>query len=55
MTTATTGGAPQVPRQGRVERKTKETQIVLQVGLDGSGASKVATGIPFFDHILEAW
>ena len=55
MTAATTGGAPQVPRQGRVERKTKETQIVLQVGLDGSGASKVATGIPFFDHMLEAW
>jgi imidazoleglycerol-phosphate dehydratase len=55
MTAATTEGAPQVPRQGRVERKTKETQIVLQVGLDGSGASKVATGIPFFDHMLEAW
>ncbi len=32
MTAATAGGAPQVPRQGRVERKTKETQIVLQVG-----------------------
>ncbi len=46
---------PDVPRQGRVERKTKETQIVLQLGLDGSGASKVETGIPFFNHMLEAW
>jgi len=46
---------PEVPRQGRVERKTKETQIVLQLGLDGSGASKVETGIPFFNHMLEAW
>ena len=55
MTAATAGGAPQVPRQGRVERKTKETQIVLQVGLDGTGASKVETGIPFFNHMLEAW
>src|SRR5207247_9891092 len=33
----------------------KETQIVLQVGLDGTGASKVETGIPFFNHMLEAW
>jgi len=55
MTAATASGAPQVPRQGRVERKTKETQIVLQVGLDGTGAAKVETGIPFFDHMLEAW
>lgn len=55
MTAATAGGAPQVPRQARVERKTKETQIVLQVGLDGTGASKVETGIPFFSHMLEAW
>ena len=55
MTAAMASGAPQVPRQGRVERKTKETQIVLQVGLDGTGASKVETGIPFFSHMLEAW
>jgi imidazoleglycerol-phosphate dehydratase len=43
------------PRQARVERNTKETQIVLHLNVDGSGASKVATGIPFFDHMLEAW
>ena len=55
MTAATRSGEPPVPRQGRVERRTKETQIALQVGLDGVGASKVETGIPFFNHMLEAW
>jgi imidazoleglycerol-phosphate dehydratase len=42
-------------RQARVERKTKETEIVIQLGLDGTGASKVKTPIPFFSHMLEAW
>jgi imidazoleglycerol-phosphate dehydratase len=46
---------PAVPRQSRIERSTKETQIVLQLNLDGTGASKVETGIPFFNHMLEAW
>jgi imidazoleglycerol-phosphate dehydratase len=46
---------PDSPRQARVERTTKETQISLQLNLDGAGASKAATGIPFFDHMLEAW
>jgi imidazoleglycerol-phosphate dehydratase len=43
------------PRGARVERKTKETQILLQVNLDGTGVSKIETGIPFFNHMLEAW
>ena len=47
--------ASDVPRQARVERSTKETQIVLQLNLDGTGASKIETGIPFFNHMLEAW
>ncbi|HXH81294.1 MAG TPA: imidazoleglycerol-phosphate dehydratase HisB [Candidatus Tectomicrobia bacterium] len=42
-------------RQGRVERKTKETEVAVTLGLDGAGASKVATPIPFFSHMLEAW
>ena len=42
-------------RQARVERKTKETEISIQLGLDGTGASKVKTPIPFFSHMLEAW
>jgi imidazoleglycerol-phosphate dehydratase len=46
---------PAVPRQARVERSTKETQIALHLNLDGTGASKVETGIPFFNHMLEAW
>jgi imidazoleglycerol-phosphate dehydratase len=46
---------PAVPRQSRIERNTKETQIVLTLNLDGTGAAKVDTGIPFFNHMLEAW
>ncbi len=42
-------------RQARVERKTKETQIIAELGLDGTGVSQVATPIPFFSHMLEAW
>jgi imidazoleglycerol-phosphate dehydratase len=38
-----------------IERNTKETQIVLTLNLDGTGAAKVDTGIPFFNHMLEAW
>ena len=45
----------EIPRQARIERNTKETRIVLQLNLDGAGASKVETGIPFFTHMLEAW
>jgi imidazoleglycerol-phosphate dehydratase len=42
-------------RQARIERKTKETEVAVQLNLDGTGASKVATPIPFFSHMLEAW
>jgi imidazoleglycerol-phosphate dehydratase len=42
-------------RQARIERKTKETEVALQLNLDGTGASKVQTPIPFFSHMLEAW
>jgi imidazoleglycerol-phosphate dehydratase len=40
-------------RTGQVERKTKETDIRVQVDLDGTGQAEVSTGIPFFDHMLE--
>jgi imidazoleglycerol-phosphate dehydratase len=42
-------------RHARVERKTKETDIALHLNIDGTGASKVRTPIPFFSHMLEAW
>ena len=40
-------------RKAEVERNTKETKIALSLDLDGSGAGEIATGIGFFDHMLE--
>lgn len=39
-------------RQAKIDRKTGETDISLQVVVDGQGTSKIVTGIPFFDHML---
>ena len=38
-----------------IERETKETNISLQLNLDGAGKSEVSTGIGFFDHMLEGF
>ena len=40
-------------RTGRVERKTHETQILVELNLDGTGSYDVSTGIGFLDHMLE--
>ena len=41
------------PRTADIRRDTKETQIRVQLNLDGSGAAQLATGIGFFDHMLD--
>jgi len=41
-----------VSRFARVERSTKESQVLVELELDGSGRSEVDTGVPFFDHML---
>lgn len=40
-------------RTASVERNTNETQIAIQLNLDGSGQSTLKTGLPFFDHMLD--
>jgi len=40
-------------RQATIERKTKETEISLTLDLDGQGRVELATGIGFFDHMLD--
>jgi len=59
------GGARQMPtrsfpmylappmREAQITRNTLETSIVVAVDLDGSGKSKLATGVPFLDHMLD--
>ena len=39
-------------RTARVQRKTQETQITVEIDLDGKGRTKIETGIGFFDHML---
>jgi imidazoleglycerol-phosphate dehydratase len=43
------------PRRARLERKTRETEILVQLAIDGAGEYDVETGLPFFDHMLESF
>ena len=44
---------PNMPRTATIHRKTNETDIRLKLNLDGRGKARIATGICFFDHMLE--
>jgi imidazoleglycerol-phosphate dehydratase len=39
-------------RQARVERVTRETKVLVELDLDGTGRADISTGVPFFDHML---
>jgi imidazoleglycerol-phosphate dehydratase len=39
---------------GRVERVTKESKVLVEIDLDGTGHTQITTGVPFFDHMLDA-
>ncbi len=42
-------------RSASIERKTKETEINVQLDLDGTGEYDITTGVAFFDHMLESF
>ena len=42
-------------RIGKVERTTKESSVLVEIDLDGSGKLDIGTGVPFYDHMLTAF
>ncbi|WP_107943277.1 imidazoleglycerol-phosphate dehydratase HisB [Metasolibacillus sp. FSL H7-0170] len=40
-------------RYAKIERNTNETKIAVELNLDGEGQAKIATGVPFMDHMLD--
>jgi imidazoleglycerol-phosphate dehydratase len=47
--------SPAAPRTATLRRATSESTVELQLNLDGSGKSSIATTVPFFDHLLTAF
>jgi len=45
--------APMTLRTASTSRKTAETEITVELNLDGTGRSELATGVPFLDHMLD--
>jgi len=45
-------GGSSMSRTARIDRTTKETVIKIRLALDGTGEQEIATGVPFFDHML---
>lgn len=43
------------PRIGQSKRQSRETQIDVEINLDGSGVVDISTGLPFMDHMLEGF
>ena len=42
-------------RRARIERQTKESKVLVEVDLDGSGRADVSTGVGFYDHMLDSF
>ena len=42
-------------RSAKVSRKTRETDIAIELEIDGSGQARIETGMPFFNHMLDAF
>ena len=42
-------------RRARIERATSESSITVDIDLDGTGATDIDTGVPFFDHMLTSF
>jgi imidazoleglycerol-phosphate dehydratase len=49
----TLNAGPLKMREAQVTRNTLETQIVVKLNLDGTGHARLATGVPFLDHMLD--
>ncbi len=43
------------PRTSRIERRTSESHVVVELDLDGTGAHDISTGVGFYDHMLTAF